>query len=381
MSRWVGIAYGWIAAAGAAMGQTSPSDVPPLGLPTVLEAPGLPNGAAVSRPLQTVSPTPAPVGSDPLAPAEITVLPGDVTRYEEITPLGRSWAVYEFLLWWPAAAPLPRSVSGGPLDSPVTPGGRFTLGSALDSGENVGYEVTYLFTGTQTRSGSLSSATVGTFDGSASNRMTGWEVTGVANLFARPDLRVNALAGYRYFMANEGLRLERYQWNPDSAVGAADQYDAHNRFHGGQLGLHTDWMRGPVFVELAGKVGIGQAVNVVRTSGQTVTVTPGFPFPGARTDQGGLFAQPWNSGRFVRSGFAVLPEATVKVGYRSGDRSRVYLGYNFLYLSEAARPGDQVQSCGCAASATGMTATTPTPAVVPSDFWVQGLLFGVEYRY
>ena len=49
-------------------------------------------------------------------------------------------------------------------------------------------------------------------------------------------------------------------------------------------------------------------------------------------------------GRFVRSVFAVLPEAAVKVGYRFRDRSRFYVGYNFLYLSDAVRPGDQVDT-------------------------------------
>jgi hypothetical protein len=79
----------------------------------------------------------------------------------------------------------------------------------------------------------------------------------------------------------------------------------------------------------------------------------------------------------------------VKVGYRFRDRSRFYVGYNFLYLSEAVRPGDQVDTTVDPsqvpllgrASAGDVMAARPAPVLARSDFWVQGLIFGLEYRY
>ena len=47
-------------------------------------------------------------------------------------------------------------------------------------------------------------------------------------------------------MVNEGLRVEQTtlrfrlpDGNPQVLTRSADQFDAHNRFHGGQLGLHA----------------------------------------------------------------------------------------------------------------------------------------------
>ena len=360
--RWRAGIIGWLAASGLAVGQP-PADVPPLGLPTAVEAVGLPNGATVSRPLQSVVLEPEPAAPQPLPNALEATTPEATAG-----PLGRSWAVYEYLLWWPKASP---GVGGDALDPSPLSGGRFTLGGSADDLDTVGTEVTYLFTGSRTATATAvryaDGLPVERLTTSLTNRLSGWEINGLANLHHGPALRVHGLAGYRYFMANEGLRLNQATWLPDAMVGAADQIDAHNRFHGGQLGLFTDYARGAVFLEAVGKVALGQATNVVRASGQSVSVAPGYPVPAVRVTQTGVLGGPSYPVRCVHSGFAVLPEATVKLGCRLRDRSRVYLGYNFLYLSEAVRPGDQ------------LVPDRTTMAV--SDFWVQGLLFGLEHRY
>jgi hypothetical protein len=189
-------------------------------------------------------------------------------------------------------------------------------------------------------------------------------------------------------MVNEGLRVEQltvFPGQPSVLYSAADQFDAHNRFHGGQLGLSADLTRGAVFVEAAGKVALGQGIAVVRSSGQTVAMSPG---PDVVYTPAGVLGQPTNSGRYVSSGFAVVPEAVVKVGYRFADRSRFYVGYNFLYLSETARPGQQVDLTIdprevpiTGRGGVGGGTDRPLPLLVRGDFWTQGLTFGLEYRY
>jgi hypothetical protein len=63
------------------------------------------------------------------------------------------------------------------------------------------------------------------------------------------------------------------------------------------------------------------------------------------------------------------------------------VGYNFLYLSEAVRAGDQVDEVVDPAQVplfgrpTAAVVERPIPVLERSDFWVQGLVFGVEYRY
>lgn len=410
-----------------------PADLPPLVLPTVGEVGDLPAGVAVSQPLSStdtlLTPTASPVELIPQTVA--TPATSVLMELAEVDhPLGHKWHTLELLVWWPRAAPLPPLVSaGGPtgaaqtivggrsIDTPAGVGGRITVGFAVNAEETAGLAVTYLFLGTATATATagdllvpptraigrpiiradtgsrdivpvaVPGRTTGVVTAMTTSRVTGWEITGVTNLYASSHARVNALAGYRYFMLNEGLRMEQFTLFPGTTpvlFNAADQIDAHNRFHGGQLGLSTDLTRGSVFVEATGKVAIGQGVSAVRLSGQTVAAAPG---PAVKYYPAGVIGQPSNSGRYVLSGFAVLPEAAVRVGYRFADRSRFYVGYNFIYLSEAARPGQQVDLTldPAAVPIMGRGIVTagerPVPLLNRGDFWTQGLTFGLEYRY
>lgn len=400
----------------------------------------LPNGKTVSQPLQPVI--------EPLR--SISAVPGEAANpvlVEEVTPLGHSWNRYEYLLWWSKAQPVPPLVTSSPpgtdpnlsgqhttllvgndsLANPDTSGGRFVYGFAINSEETLGLEATYFFLGSQTSTVHVANpftstgrqigrplvdpitdseyiapiALPGSLAGgvtvSTTSRVTGWELNGVANLVHIPGVTLNAIAGYRYFMVNEGLRIEQQTWSPvtggawPSLLLAADQFDAHNRFHGGQFGINAELGEGPVFLELTGKIALGRTMQVVRTSGQSVMVTPGFPVPSAVPTANGVLAQPSNSGRFTNMPFAVLPEAGFKFGYRFGQKSRCYFGYNFIYLSDVVRAGDQVDRLVDPMAVPGMfvgrpvleTAWVqhPSPRMERTDFWVQGLIFGLEYRY
>ena len=418
-----------LAASPAAGADGLPPEHPPLVLPTATEVPHLPAGVTVSRPLQPAAPPPTLVPTSP-PPADLPTTPATTALMElaEVDhPLGHSWHTLELLLFWPRAAPLPPLVAAGSssqvligghaLDTAAVGGGRFTVGFAVNPEATAGLAVSYLFLGTAAADqtvGDLRSPAAqtvgrpvvradtgqptllpvtgpggpaGTVRVATATRVTGWEVGGVTNLYASSRARVNALAGYRYFMANEGLRVEQLALvhgrnESPTLFAAADQFDAHNRFHGGQFGLSADFTRGSAFIEASGKVALGQGLSVVRVSGRTVAVGPA----GVRHDPAGVLAQPSNSGRFVRGGFAVLPEGTLKVGYRLADRSRFYVGYDFLYLSEAARPGRQVDLTLLPGEVpllggAGGTADRPAPVLDRGEFWVQGLTFGLEYRY
>lgn len=420
-----------------------PASLPPLVLPASEGGVVLTGGKPVSRPLQPIEVVqpPAPT-AEPPKPIDGLPTSAEMERSEVVRPLGASWSEYDLLFWWPKTQPLPPLVTSGRgttppvLGAPGTllllgresassmdvAGARFEFGGSVNEAQTAGLSFTYFFLGTRTQSYSVSDFNTGRsrylarpitnavtgqpdvipiaipgrltggLDVSTTTRATGWEITGVVNLYAGPELRVNALAGYRYFMVNEGLRVDQSTLfyatpkYPAVAASLSDQFDAHNRFHGGQLGLKADLTRGPVFVEMTGKVGLGEAINVVRVSGQSVAVVPGTPAVGVF--DGGVLGQPSNAGRFVRSSFAVLPEAIVKVGYRFRDRSRFYVGYNFLYLSEAVRAGDHVDTVVdpaqvpfFAPQGTAGAGDRPAPVLARSDFWLQGLVFGLEYRY
>jgi hypothetical protein len=82
--------------------------------------------------------------------------------------------------------------------------------------------------------------------------------------------------------------------------------------------------------------------------------------------------------------FAVAPEATISVGYQICENVRAYVGYNFLYISDVARPANQIDR---AVNTSFLPPPSPTLPVRPAfvfkgtDFWAQGINFGLEFRY
>ena len=399
------------------------------------EPAALPGGKDVSQPLQPVGAAAAdpPTPTAPAAPAPppLKAIPSEKVH----GPLGPNWDDFQLLYWWPDRPPVPalvygnnsglpplrgatdtRVLAGGhAIDSQPSAGGRFTMGYSIDTAETVGIEGSYLFLGTRTlrqhvrnaadvqsfglpytnattgASEILTLARPGVADAalvlSTAVRVQGWEVNTVANVLDEKHVKVNALMGWRYFQVHEGLRVEQTQlrYAPDAAVyRTADQFDAHNRFHGGQLGLHTDMTRGAVFCEMTAKVAFGQTYEVVKQEGMSILQTAATRVYGGS----GIYVQPSSAGRTANGVFAVVPEGTVKVGFRVGDAGRLFVGYSFIYLSDAVRPGDQIDRTLNPAqvplvSGTGPVYGSDRPSRLfnRSDFWAQGLIIGLETRY
>jgi hypothetical protein len=324
---------------------------------------------------------------------------------------------------------------GGEFDPVVFGGVRMAFGRSLNADQTVGYEG--VFFGLAERSDEFSAlssglprtpaigrpfvdATTGRLavlpvavPGSESGgvRFTtttsavGAELNLVRNLFARdftrgpdPDhlthdvLHVNAVVGFRYFGLRDELRAEQLSTvfaaprSPGPTLaGSTDQFNGDTDFYGGQVGLRADWHRGPYSLELAGKVALGGSAEVVKVNGATIVAAPAM-FPTAQ--DAGLLAVSTNGGRYYRSALAFLPEATVRLGYALGDHTRITVGYNFLYLSNVVRAGNQVDPVvnpalvpllAPAAAVDGPE--RPLFAFHRTDFWAQGIMIGLECRY
>jgi hypothetical protein len=354
----------------------------------------------------------------------------------------RVWASADFLLWWikdsrfPALATTSSPAAGGILnqgdtrvlfgnsavDNEERLGGRFSLGYWLDDEQSLGVEGAYLFLGSRTNSftaggsGAPGTAVIsrpffntftmqqdaervafpgelaGTVRVNWSSRLDGAELNGVAMLGGVGALRVEGLAGFRYFELDEGLGIgENLLANPGlpvfggSRILVADQFGAHNHFYGGQIGARAEWQEDRLFVNAVAKLALGGTDQSVDINGATVFAPPG----GVSTlRRGGLLALPSNIGHHDHGDFAVLPEAGVNVGYQITRGLRASLGYSFLYLSSVARPGDQVDfrvdSRQLPLSNGGpstMTFSHPGVLLRDSDFWAQGLSFGLELRF
>jgi hypothetical protein len=356
------------------------------------------------------------------------------------------WFRTEYLLWRVRSGPAPPLVTtspqtsggvlgrpgtsilfGGPLDYEERSGGRFTIGYWFDQCRCFGLEGVFFFLGERTikfdsasngdpllarpffntqtnaQDAELVANTAipgmprvipltGRISVRSSDELWGAEANGVFNICRDCCNSLDLLAGFRYIRLSEDLVINEHLLVPPTSptfAGATfdllDSFQTRNQFYGGQIGVRRDWRWRRWDLEFMTKVALGDMHQVVDIGGATIITPPGGP---SSTFNGGLLTQPTNIGHFSRDRFAVVPEVGVTIGYQITQHMRFYAGYNFLYLSDVVRPGQQVDF---AVNPTQLpTGTTPgtlvgarRPAFVfrESDFWAQGFVLGLEFKF
>lgn len=358
-------------------------------------------------------------------------------------PDGCYWASAEYLLWWTRSMHVPPLVTQSPaggangvlgpgttvllgdenIKQGVTSGGRFTLGVWLNDTHSCGLDGNYLFLGEHAKNatfagnGAPGSAVLarpffnvnsmredaelvsfpGLLAGSVhvrtSNRLAGGEINALRNVCCDACYRIDVFAGFRYFEMHDGLSIdENLAVLPGVNVIATNQFslfdsfDTTNKFYGVNLGFKGEARLGNFFTEFAAKVAIGGVQEVVTINGATNIFAPGAGL--VLVAPGGLLTQTTNIGRHTHQTFAYLPEGTVNIGYQVCKSTRVFVGGNFLYLSRAARSGDQIDRAlnptlipvnGLAANVVGPL--RPSFTFRDTDFWAAGAQVGLEFRY
>jgi hypothetical protein len=198
-------------------------------------------------------------------------------------------------------------------------------------------------------------------------------------------MRMDFLIGYQFTRMDDSLFIESNSTSIDplaalpvgTTLNILDSFRTQNEFHGGQIGLVTEYHRGRVWFEVLSKIALGNMRQRAILSGQTSITEPlGVP----SVDGSGFLVQPSNSGDFTRNQLAFIPEVGLTMGYHVTQRLSLTFGYSFLDWSDAVLAGDQVDL--------QLDLSTPPPAGGPpvfrfrnNDFWVMGMNFGAEYRF
>ncbi len=356
-------------------------------------------------------------------------------------PPGRVWVDAEYLLWWTKGSPLPPLLTTSPPGTPITSagvlgasgttilfgdervntgarsGGRFTAGAWLNEGHTTGIEASFFFLGDETSHftavsdgsvilarpfidfnptspffGQANTVLVafpglvrGSFDATTTSRLLGAEVYLRQALWCGCCCRLDTLLGYRYLRLREGLNISETEiatgaGNPLSGVPFVvnEGFDTNNNFHGGEFGLIGEVQRGRWFVRAVAKLGLGTTSQTVRIQGFTQV-------DGAAPEAGGILALPSNIGEHHSSHFSVVPELGANLGLVVTPNVRVYTGYSFLYWTQVARPGDQIDlrlNTSQPPLGAGLIGpAVPAFNVRDSGFWAQGLNFGLEFRF
>lgn len=202
--------------------------------------------------------------------------------------------------------------------------------------------------------------------------------------------KFNLIAGVRYIDHDETLYVTSRSTIPGAVpldptfVDIYDEFACRNQFFGGQAGFEMELRHRRFFCDITGKIALGNQHEELLVRGFTNTQVGGIttivPY--------GMLALAGNTGIFNTNEFAYVPEATVKLGYQWTQRLSTYVGYNMLYISRLMRPGDQIdpvvnpvflpvsQFYGG-----DFGPVRPINSFNKSDFWTQGVTFGMSLRF
>ena len=209
--------------------------------------------------------------------------------------------------------------------------------------------------------------------------------------------RFDLLLGYRYARLDDDLTIREQLMAPTAGSNGQipliprfdnvtffdirDRFASSNDFHGGDIGFAWEGYRGPWSLELIGKVGLGTTRQQVSIQGNTTRVADGNAFH----DRGGLLALDSNIGNYSRDEFTFLPEGSVTLGYTVSPRLRFVAGYTFLYWSDVARAGDQIDTTINTDLLPDVQPTTgpnrPAFSFSDTSFWAQGISLGLDYHW
>jgi len=193
--------------------------------------------------------------------------------------------------------------------------------------------------------------------------------------------------GYRYASLQDSLSFRESTTSlsgptQNTKIDLDEQFGTDNSFHGGQLGLRLTPCRSPIWsLELAGKIALGNTQAESTIAGQTKTTVPTGE---SSTQPAGLLAQRTNIGTWEDSQFSTITEGGVTLRRRLPWNLSFVTGYSVLFWTNVARAGDQIdRSINTTQIPPGTLSGDPRPAPTENttDFWAQGLRFGLEYNY
>jgi len=207
------------------------------------------------------------------------------------------------------------------------------------------------------------------------------------------DRRVDLLVGYHLTRVDDSLSIYNRMTQIGGVIPAGtvfefeDLFDVHNEFHGAELGLQSEFDRGPFTLSMLGKLSMGNMRQTLTISGRSSRTPPGGP---TTNFTGGLLALGDNLGTYSQNQFSIIPEAEFKVICRITERLEASIGYSLVYWSDVALAGQQIDMSSGQPTvnfrqALGGTLVGPSNPVFTgfrdTDFWVQGLSIGFTLKH
>jgi hypothetical protein len=267
-------------------------------------------------------------------------------------PLGSSWISAEYLYGIIQKERWPEANGATGTEQNFQPGLRINMGLFLDRCQTGGLDGTLFFLGESSTSLTTPVGRQVFLLQSDRLNLNGGEANWRKNLFCEDDRRYDLLVGYRYLHLGETYTSAFSGTDmmpiPVSSLGSAK---ADNDLHLAQIGWIGEWRRGMWYLDVTAKIGLGENIETLDFQNLNSPIVR-------------------NTGlRSSHAHFVAVPEAGLKLGCQLTDYCRAYVGYQFTYASEVARPRTYIER-------TLQGDTKPT-----TDFWMQGIELGFEARF
>lgn len=239
------------------------------------------------------------------------------------------------------------------------------------------------------------------------------EISFTRNLAYNECFQFDSFAGFRYIDLTDNLEIASdsralagtpFVMNgstPDfNRLTVTDSFTTRNQLYLGQIGARATFYRGMWFGGVRGSVAVGPSQQTMEIAGESAAFTPAG---GRAGGAGGLLAVPGgpvigsnppatlpagNAGTYRTDWFVVAPEVGLQAGAQLSRFTRVFVGYNFLYINNVVRPGDVIDTVVNRKYLPysvdyGNQSGANRPALRDSrdDFIAHGVEFGVHFTF
>ncbi len=223
-------------------------------------------------------------------------------------------------------------------------------------------------------------------------RLYGIDANGLMLLNNSRDYPLRLIAGFRYLDLHDDLNIDETalvapngQVYAGQQIGVRDNFSCDNYFYGANLGISGGYNLRSLELQATLQCALGVGQECVTVQGWTSFSGPN----GVQQVPGGLLALSSNSGTRIRDVFAVVPEADIDARYAITRHVIVSVGYSFLYWNQVTRAGGQVDTnvnpnLVPSSNSYGQPIVTPRDPLLTihdTDFWAQGVHFGLELRF
>lgn len=249
-----------------------------------------------------------------------------------------------------------------------------------------------------------------------SSRFQGAELNSSLILLNIRSFSLEGLCGFRWLQLEETLRFSaKSQTVPDFPFPAGhfnfkDSFKTLNNFYGAQIGLRGQFDENIWFGSAVVKGGVGVVNKKIDIQGKSNNLGGNLFYlvkgPAEKLD-GGVFVQKSNQGSHEHNHFSGIFETSLCGGFNLTSLIKVFVGYDFLWISNISRPGKQINrkinptrtSLASASRRTAGPTVGPIPfgisrgAELPQGkkepraysksghFWAKGIMAGISVMF